>query len=511
MPGRMEFQFDLPTSAPSPARRDADAPLRLLIMADLSGRGLREASAEPLDLASRPLPSIDVDHFDAVLARFEPALSLPLGMDGALLPIQFGQIDDFHPDALYQRLALFQALRQHRARLCDPASFTEAVAELHPASPQDAAQSAPTSVMEADSDLIERLLGRAPSAPPPRHPDESAAAALQTLLQTVVQPHIVRSDPRQPAWVAALDAAISDLMRAVLHQPAFQAMEATWRGIHGLVNTLDSASVQVFLLDVAKSELLRDLYDADGRPSATQLYRRLIDQGVRVHGGEPWTVLIGDYAFGAGAEDLALLAALGALAARAGGPFLAAADPGLLGCESAGQLADPAQWLPLPVAMEQHWRALRASPIAPWLGLAAPRVLLRLPYGRHADPVETFAFEEMSAAGRDPDALLWGNPAFGCARLLTAAFAENGWEFNPGDVLDIDDLPMYIFATGDERLMQPVTETLLGERAMDALLARGIMPLLGHRNRNAARLARFQSLAEPATELAGVWRYEVRP
>jgi len=38
------------------------------------------------------------------------------------------------------------------------------------------------------------------------------------------------------------------------------------------------------------------------------------------------------------------------------------------------------------------------------------------------------------------------------------------------------------------------------------VLARGIMPLLGHRQRNAVRLARFQSLAEPATALAGAWR-----
>jgi type VI secretion system protein ImpC len=132
-------------------------------------------------------------------------------------------------------------------------------------------------------------------------------------------------------------------------------------------------------------------------------------------------------------------------------------------------------------------------------------VLLRLPYGLKTEAVESFAFEEMPG-GRDPEAYLWGNPALVCARLIAAAFAENGWDFSPGDVLELDDLPAHVYQEAGERVMQPCAEALLGERAMQAVLVRGIMPLLGHRQRNAVRLARFQSLAEPATALAGAWR-----
>ena len=507
MPGRMELQFTLPKSTPLSPRREADAPLRILIMADFSGRAHREASAEPPDLASRPLLPVDVDHFDTVMARFSPKLSLPLGVNDATLTISFVQLDDFHPDVLYQRLELFQALRRSRARLLNPASFDQAVAELSSTPPHDSlAQSEPTVAPEGDAVLLERLLGQAPATTPlHRRLTDPGASAIQTLLQTVVQPHIVRTDPHQPAWVAAVDAAIGEQMRAILRQPAFQALEAAWRGVHGLITHLDSDAVQVFLLDVTQSELLLDLRAAGGHPQATSLYLRLIDRGVRAHGGEPWSLLVGDYRFGAGAEDIALLAELGSLAAHAGGPFLAAAEPGVLGCDAAAQLADPAQWAALPAAAEQNWRLLRTSAVAPWLGLALPRVLLRMPYGRKADPIETFAFEEMPM-GRDPGAYLWGNPAFVCARLIADAFAENGWEFNPGDALDVEDLPMHIYEEAGERVMQPATEALLGERAMSAILARGIMPLLGQRQRNAVRLARFQSLADPAVALAGAWR-----
>ena len=118
---------------------------------------------------------------------------------------------------------------------------------------------------------------------------------------------------------------------------------------------------------------------------------------------------------------------------------------------------------------------------------------------------EAFAFEEM-AGGRDPEAYLWGNPALVCARLIAAAFAENGWNFSPGDVLELDDCPAHVYEEAGDRAMQPATEVLLSERAMLEILARGPMPLLGHRQRNTVRLARFQSLADPPAALAGAWR-----
>jgi type VI secretion system protein ImpC len=293
-------------------------------------------------------------------------------------------------------------------------------------------------------------------------------------------------------------------MRAILHQPDFQALEAAWRGVRALVAAVDPEVARVSLLDVTRQELLLDLRAAAGDPQATSLYTLLIDRGVRLHDGQPWTLLVGDYRFGATGEDLALLGALGALGAHAGGPFLAAADPGLLGCASAAVLADPTRWTPPPAEFEARWRLLRRSAVAPWLGLALPRVLLRLPYGARTDPVEQFAFEELPG-GRDPEAYLWGNPALVCARLIAAAFAEQGEAFSPGAVLELDDFPAHVYEEAGERLLQPATEALLGERAMQAALAQGLMPLLGHRQRNAVRLARLQSLAEPAAVLAGIW------
>ena len=504
MPGRMEFQLNLPKSTPTSVRRDPDTPPRFLILGDFSGRSSREAPAASPDLASRPLLAVDADRFNTVMARLEPTLRLPLAA-GANLTVRFTQLDDFHPDALYQRLDLFQALRRSRARLLDPASFAQAAAELAPSAPPEPVHSESPAPAESDVALLERLLGRTPATPPPAQPAAAGMTAIQNLLQAIVQPHIVHTDPRQSAWVAAVDAALGDQMRAILHQPAFQALEATWRGVQSLVANLDDDAARVFLLDVTQQELFLDLRTAGGKPAATRLHTLLIERGVQMPDGEPWTLLVGDYAFGAAPEDIALLAALGSLASQAGGPFLAVAKPELLGCDSAAALADPARWPPLPAEAEQRWLALRRCDIAPWLGLVLPRVLLRLPYGKKTDAVETFAFEEMPG-GRDSEAYLWGNPALACARLIAAAFAENGWDFSPGDVLELDDCPAHVYEEAGERLMQPAAEVLLSERAMLEILACGPMALLGHRQRNTVRLARFQSLADPPAALAGAWR-----
>ena len=508
MPGRTEFQFTLPKSVSAPRRQHPDAPARILIMADFSGREHRTPSpSAPGERPGRPLSRVDADTLDAVMARLAPALRLPLAGEtgSAAIAISFASIDDFHPDALYRSLELFQALRRTRARLLDPASFARAAAELNlgPAPESTRSETGPTAE-ERDPALLERLLGR-PAGPAPARLTDPSSGALAGLLQAVVRPHIVNIDPQQKSWVAAVDTAIGAQLRAILHHPAFQALEATWRSVHDLVMNVDNTEVCIELLDVTRQELLDDLRAAAGEPRATALRALLDERDAGMDDGPLRSLLIGDYQFGATAEDVALLGALGTLAAHAGGPFLAAALPETLGAPSPAALADPTLWSALPEDGRRHWSRLRASAVAPWLGLALPRVLLRLPYGPKTDPTELFPFEEMPA-GRDPAAYLWGNPAFICARLIAAEFVESGWSEGLGSMAELDDLPGHTYEDSGERVLQPTTEILLGERALQEILARGLMPLAGHRQRSAVRLIRFQSLADPPASLAGPWQ-----
>jgi len=511
MAGRLDFEFRFarPQTLQS-RRRDADTPMRILLMGDFRGR--RSLGTEnAADLGSRRTVSVDIDSFEQRLSQFAPRLRLPASTPGASASeIAFDRLEDFHPDRLYQRLDLFRSLRDTRARLQAPATFAQAAAELRgesAAPPQPAPGSKQSGSGEDDAAMLERLLGRSAGGPDaPAAKGSAGHVDIAELVRRIVAPHIVPAAPAlQDQYLNWVDAATSEQLRAVLHEPAFQALEALWRSVRWLVGSLElGPSLQLHLLDVTQAELAAHLQAAREDLSSCALYRMLVEDAGGTPGTAPWSLLVGDYTFGSTEDDLELLAALGALGSQAGSPFLAAADASLLGCASLVSAPDPRDWHIADAEPEHRFQALRASGVAPWIGLALPRILLRLPYGKNTDRVEPLDFEEL-APQRSHEHYLWGNPALACALLIGQAFLAQGWDMEPGDALDLEDLPAHVFEQDGERHLQPCAEVLLTERAGEAILRRGLMPLLSYKNRNAARLMRFQSIADPCAALSGPW------
>jgi len=152
----------------------------------------------------------------------------------------------------------------------------------------------------------------------------------------------------------------------------------------------------------------------------TGFYRLLVEHTVETPGGQPWAVVGANYTFDDSVEDVMLLGSLGGIAAAAGAPILAAADPRVLGAESLAKTPLPENWRPIESQRAQAWEILRNFPEARYLGLALPRFLLRLPYGKETEAAEQFAFEEFEGAPVH-EHYLWGNPALACVCLLAQA------------------------------------------------------------------------------------------
>lgn len=494
--GRLDFGFQFSTAGVAARRPSDDQPMRILVLADLSGGGER---AVPLVL--RTPVAIDLDNAERVLARLAPRLSLNLeALDGTVetVTLEFRQIDDFHPDALFRQADAFAGLRSLREELHNPASFARAAAALglNADVPATAPESGPR---ESNADMIERLLGRAPSKPVSANPQ-----LVDRLLHEAVAPHIVQDQSAAQAQAATLlDAMIADRMRRILCEPAFQRLEAAWRGVWKLATELETGeTLKISLLDISRRELAADLQDHAEDLSASALHRVLSGPERVGEEGMPWSMLVGDFTFGP--DDAAMLAALGALAGRAGAPFLAGASPALVGCADLLEPGSPSQWPPLAGEVGAAWQALRQSPLAQWIGLALPRLLVRLPYGAATDPVESFAFEELAGDRRHED-YLWGNPAYALAYLAAQAYSEEGWEMDVGARLLIEDLPSHIYRDEDgEPKQQACAEVWLSEAIAEVILDRGVMPILSYRNRNAARLLRWQSVSSPPKALAGI-------
>jgi type VI secretion system protein ImpC len=484
----MEFDFTLGRPRPG-ARRVTEQTTRILIAADFMGA--RAAEAPPL--AERPIVAVDVDTFDEVFQRYAPAVSLPdLGLQA---PLAFRTLDDFHPDHLFESVEIFEGLRTLRQRLQNPSTFAVAADELRsgapvPALAPPAADASPEAAQSAaaDGSLLERLLGGNPTQAPPPEPSlrvGAVTAGVEAYIRSLVAPHIVAAtDPRLPQFLSAVDAAIGDAMRSLLHDPAFQRLEAAWRGVHWLltrVGDVGEEGVAISLLHVTRDEL-----QAQARPDG-DLHGRLVPRGADA---SQWSLVVADVAFGASEPDMRTLGALGSLGASLGVPVVAAASNALMGCEDVSAAADPRMWITQPDAIGRLWAESRAFPGGRFIGLTWPRVILRLPYGPKSDPISTFSFEELPASHAHED-YLWGNGAFAAALVQARALAGD----TDGGEGDIDDLPAYTYTEQGDAALKPCAELFMTERGIDEALARGVMPLVSYRNRNAVRLVRLQSIA----------------
>jgi type VI secretion system protein ImpC len=482
----------------------------MLIIGDFRGR--QDSPDTPRRALSERRPiRVDVDTLDTRLRELEPTLRIPgASEDGSSTALAFRCLDDFHPDQLARRIPILDALRDLRGRLDDPASRREAgeaLRRLLTAAGSGAedvgATPLPAGAAESDVETLSRLLG-AP-APQPRAPAHPATAASK-LIRAAVAPHVVAPAPVQLAtYRSALDDLAGDVLRRVLRDPGFRALEATWRGLAWLVSGLEGDEVEWWMLDATRAELAEDLLGRGEDLSATALYRLLVESERGVLGGQPWTALLGGFYFGPREDDARLLAAIGVLAGACGGPFLSGAEPSLLGCRDASALSDPARWDARDAGASEAWEAMRRSPGASWLGLALPRLLLRLPYGLRTDPIETFDFDE-APDPTDAEVFLWGNPALAPVLLLARACAAAGRPVPPGMWLQLDGLPAFTYTDSDEqRRLLPCAEALLPERAVEEILARGLIPLVSHRDLPSIQVVAFTSLARPAAPLGGPW------
>jgi type VI secretion system protein ImpC len=385
--------------------------------------------------SARPV-LVDRDNLEQVMKRLDIRLELP----GAGT-LRFNELDDFLPDRLYQTLDLFKGLREMRANVDDPAFRT-------PIKQPDTAAAAAEIAATPGVSLLDEIL------------DAGAAVAarkkdpLQEYVQDVVAPYVVPLDPKKGDMIAQVDAATSESMRALLHDRRFQALEASWRALEFLVRRTEA---KIRVLQLPKEKLAADLLPATDLRE-TLLYRALKD--------DPADMIAANYSFGPGNEDMEMLGRIALLASTANSPMIARADAALLG--SAQELA--------------AWSELQKIPEARYIGLALPGFLLRLPYGKETSPIDAFAFEEATPELKHGE-YLWGNPAFACA-YLAAEEPE----------LDIENLPAHVYKKDGETAMKPCAEVLMTESEAEALMERGLIPLLSMRDSDRVHVAGLRAI-----------------
>jgi type VI secretion system protein ImpC len=472
----------------------ADRPFRIVLLGDFGGRANRGVVETGRALAARRALRVDRDNIDDAIARLAPELHLSIG--DARSAVRFAELDDFHPDRLYERLTVFRTLREMRERAAAPTPVREIGRQGGRAS---TGRAAPPS-----GNLLDQILGDVPAPPggaaaPPPHAEPARGIQsdpLSDFVRRAVAPHIVPDiAPAQLKRVEEIDQIVGANLRALLHQPDFQALESAWRSVDFLVRRLETdATLQIYLIDVSKAELAADLNSGGAQSGA---HRLVVESSVGTTDGRPWALLVGLYGFGPEADEVELLRRLAAIARVAGAPLIAAAESRVVGTASFGSTPDPDDWSD---EATPEWDALRRSADARYVGVAAPRFLLRLPYGgADGEPCDVPGFQELSAPTAH-DEYLWGNSAVLSALLYGEAFASDGWSLRPR--LDIAGLPFHLVRADGEVTAKPCAETVLSARAVDRMLERGVMAVQSMKDGDAVRLARMHSIANPPAALA---------
>ena len=475
---------------------------RMAIFGDFSGRAARGEIETGDALASRKPILLDPDTAEDVIESFGTTLILPIGKDGAGVEVKLGELDDLHPDELYENVELFSELVGLKQQLGMGATAASAAARLKEWSEKHGTYAAPAKLKSAGSSVpadirlsdFQKLIGDSAG-------QLSEASPVEEILARVVGPHIrAVPDADAVAMQGAVDEALSSAMRLVLHHPEFQSLEAQWRSIDLIARSIETDdTLDVILYDVSAEEIAADLAVAEDL-SSSGLVRLLTEEPLDEENGRGgYSALLGLYNFEETPPHADILGRIARVAAHLDAPFFAAMTPGFMEVEKEDRH-------PL---VAQAWDSLRAMPEARHLGLVTPRFMLRRPYGAKTEPIYEFEFEEFTMqAGLS--GLLWANPVVLVAILLAKSFKENGKHMGLGSIMSLGDVP-YHFVTdryGDQ-VQLPCTERNLTQQKVEKVLGRGYMPVVSIKGRDEIRLGSFNSLG--GGDILGPWSGEAPP
>ncbi|TVS12266.1 MAG: hypothetical protein EA424_22785 [Planctomycetaceae bacterium] len=490
-----EFRFGSLGSAHSPAVK-TDEVFRLAVLGDFSARANRGEIEVGAALAARKPLCLDVDDLDEVPRRLNVQLQLDIGGEEGMVEVDIHSMDHFHPDELYDNLEIFSDLAGLRQRLKNSSTFAKAAKEVQAwpgvgAPPKRRRKRRSRgSAVAADCKLSDfaQLVER-------DYVDRTETS-IDRLVKHLVAPYVVPApDPRQETLVAAVDAAISDTMRRVLHHPDFQATEALWRSLELLVRRLETGrNLQIVLYDITAEEWAADLSSTESLEE-TGLYQLLVEQPSLDASQGPLSAIVGNYQFEQTPPHAELLGRFGKISAAAQAPFIASVGTACL---------EKQRNRDLHALVVESWSALKQLPEAQYLALTVPRFLLRMPYGKKTSPIDRFEFEEFTPQ-YGLSGMLWGNSAVLVGLLLGQTFSHQGMKkMNILSSLTVDDMPFYFYTDADgDQVALPSTERLIDVRTANEIAVTGFIPVLSIRGRPEVRLAGLGSIA--AVPLAGPW------
>ena len=301
--------------------------------------------------------------------------------------------------------------------------------------------------------------------------------------------------------IAEIDQILTDQLNAIMHHPDFQALESSWIGLRDMVfGTETSTTLKLRLMNVTKKELLKDLETAVDHDMSV-LFKKVYEEEYGTFGGNPYSLLIGDYYFGRHPQDMALLQRISKVAAAAHTPFITAVAPTMFDMTSFTDLGVPRDLSKIFESAElTTWRSFRDSEDSRYVSMVLPRYAARLPYGAKTKPVDSFNFEE-DVDGRDHSKYLWGNSCYQLGLRITDAFAKYNWTTAIRGVEGggkVSGLTAHTFKTDDgDTVLKCPTEVTITDRREKELNDLGFISIVNSKGSDFAAFFGGQTTNKP--------------
>ena len=301
------------------------------------------------------------------------------------------------------------------------------------------------------------------------------------------------------SMIVELDQRLSKQINEILHHKDFQKVESAWRSLKYVVDNVNfRENVRINVLSVQKDELLEDFEDA---PEVTKsgLYRTVYSAEYGTFGGRPYGLMCSLYDFAGGPQDIELLTQCASVATMAHAPFIGNVSPKLFGIDSYEELPKLKDLQSLFEGPQYaRWHSFRESEDARYVGLCAPRMMLRMPYGKEHIPVKSFDFEEDVVDQHEN--YLWGQSSIALTTRIADSFAKFRWCPNiigPTSGGAVENLPLYQYkAKGEIQTKLPV-ECQLTERREFEMAEEGFIGLTMRKGSDNAAFFSANSVQKP--------------
>jgi type VI secretion system protein ImpD/type VI secretion system protein ImpC len=291
-----------------------------------------------------------------------------------------------------------------------------------------------------------------------------------------------------------IDALISDQLDTVLHHPALQRLEGSWRGLAWLVEGIEPKQrLKISILPASWRELDRDLARVS-EFDQSNLFRMVYENEFGHAGGEPFGLLVIDHEVRhrpgratprdlAPVDDLSVMSLLAAIAAAAFVPIVLAASPALLGVDRFEDLV-LSNDVAAVMADEEHarWRSATTREDMRFVCLTMPRILARPRWSGFPDHAGGLRHEEQA---RSTAERCWFVAGYAFAAVVARSHIAHNW---PADVRGVSpdrvggglvlDLPAEPFVLGASTCWpRPSLSLGLTDTQERALVTAGLMPL----------------------------------